>query len=755
MKQLAVGDCLWPQVRRVKEEDRPCSVERNIVFAVFREAPVDEFCGLATDHDISKHPNWIFADLVEHRPMLSVAPKLGVRKALCLMDENQLGALAVLNKGQFVGVVTRQSILEVLLNRERLLLKETMRLKIAAETNHEQTVVWVGRLAALNDAARSLLGVLAHTSIETELLQAGIDALCNLLDARYGAIGIVDNGGALTEFIYAGISDEQAQQIGHLPEGRGLLGVVIEENVSLRLADMGKDPRSAGFPPHHPQMTSLLAVPISHQGLVYGRIYLSDKYSGELFTKNDEELALSFAHSLSLVIDNAREIEEVKRARQRLDYIAHFDALTELPNRTLLTDRALQFITQAQRRHGIIAFLFLDLDNFKAINDTFGHAVGDELLRAVAKRISGCLREGDTPSRMGGDEFIIMLPHIADSLDAAKVAIKILHALNEPLQVQQHQIYSRASIGISIYPDNSLSFDELLAQADSALYHAKKLGKNNYQFFTPEMNSAAQHYLKLEHHLRQALELDELVLHYQPQVKIDNGCIIGMEALIRWHNHALGIVMPDQFIGLAEETGLIVPIGAWVLRTACKQARAWQLAGMPIRIAVNLSGRQFHRFQDQRQLLDVVLDVLKETELSPELLELEITESILMHKLDTTLDTLNQIKQLGVRISVDDFGTGYSSLSYLKRFPLDTLKIDKSFVKDICTDANDRAIVSAISAMAGQLKLELVAEGVEDQSQLDFLGGQQCNYGQGYFFSKPVPAEQASALLRQSVLQQQ
>ncbi|WP_446808475.1 EAL domain-containing protein [Methylomonas sp. 2BW1-5-20] len=755
MKQLTVGDCLWPHIKRVKEEDRPHNVECNIVFAVFRESPAADFCGLVTDHDISKHPNWIFADLVGHRPLFSISPGFGVRKALSLMDQNCLEALAVLSRGQLIGVVTRQSILEALLNRERQLLKETLRLKNAAETNHEQTVVWVGRLAALNDAARSLLGVLAHTSIETELLQAGIDALCNLLGARFGAIGIVDNTGALSEFIYAGISEEQAQLIGRLPDGHGLLGVVIEENVSLRLADMSKDPRSAGFPVHHPVMRTLLAVPISHQGRVYGRIYLSDKHSGEPFTKNDEELALSFAHSLSLVIDNAREIEEVKRARQRLDYIAHFDALTELPNRTLLTDRALQFITQAQRKNESIAFLFLDLDNFKAINDTFGHAVGDELLRVVAKRISSCLREGDTPSRMGGDEFIVMLPNIGDSLDAAKVAIKILRALNEPLQVQQQLIYSRASIGISIYPDNSLSFDELLAQADSALYHAKKLGKNNYQFFTPEMNSAAQSYLMLEHHLRQALELDELVLHYQPQVRIDSGCIIGMEALVRWHNHALGLVMPDQFIGLAEETGLIVPIGAWVLRTACEQARIWQLAGMPVRVAVNLSGRQFHRFQDQRQLLDVVLDVLKETGLSPELLELEITESIMMHKLDTTLDTLNQIKQLGVRISVDDFGTGYSSLSYLKRFPLDTLKIDKSFVKDICTDANDRAIVSAISAMAGQLKLELVAEGVEDQNQLDFLGGQQCNYGQGYYFSKPVPAEQASVLLKQSVLQNQ
>ncbi len=752
MQPLKVGDCLWPNIRLVREEERPYSLERNVVFAVFSGAKAEVFCGLVTNHDILQHSSWIFADLVAQKTLFSADPLLDVAKALSLMDQHFLEALSVMRGSLFLGVVTRSSILTALLSREQDLLKEALRLKVVAETKHQQTMVWVERLAALNDAARSLLGVLAHTSIESEVLQAGIEALCELLGARYGAVGIVDDVGALTEFIYAGISAEQAHQIGRLPQGRGLLGVVIGENVSLSLADMSKDPRSAGFPARHPAMTTLLAVPISQNGRVYGRIYLSDKYSGEAFTKNDEQLALSFARSLSLVIDNAREIEEVKRARQRLDYIAHFDALTDLPNRTLFSDRALQVLAQAQRKQEIIAFLFLDLDNFKAVNDSYGHAVGDELLKAVAQRITACLREGDTPCRMGGDEFIIMLTNLHDRLDAAKVASKILLCLSEPMQLRQLQIYSRASIGISIYPDNSASLDELLAQADSALYHAKKLGKNNYQFFTSEMNNAAKHYLRLEYHLRHALDLNELVLHYQPQVRIDGGNVIGMEALLRWQNQALGTVMPDQFIGLAEDTGLIVPIGAWVLRAACKQARIWQLAGMPIRIAVNLSGRQFHHFQNQQHLLELVLDVLEETGLSPELLELEITESVLMHKLDVTLDTLKKLKNIGVRISVDDFGTGYSSLSYLKRFPLDTLKIDRSFVKDICTDANDRAIVSAISAMAWQLKLELVAEGIEDQEQLDFLGGQQCSFGQGYYFSRPVPAEQASVLLSQSAI---
>ncbi|MDT4332118.1 MULTISPECIES: EAL domain-containing protein [Methylomonas] len=754
MKELTVKACLWPDVVRVREEDRPKGrANGSTVYAVFRDGELSaDFCGVATHHDISLHPGWIFADLVEHRKLAAVPVGAGIRTALKTMRKHGMEVLAVMSRDEFVGVVTRESILQALLERDRQLLLESVRLRDIAEENHRQTVIWVERLAALNEAARSLLGVLARTSIETELLQAGLDALRKLLDADFGAIGIVDEHGGMAEFIYSGISEAQAKQIGELPQGKGLLGVVIEEDISLRLSDMRSDPRSIGFPPHHPPMKSLLAVPISRHGRVYGRIYLCDKVGGEAFSANDEELAASFAHSLSLVIDNAREMEEVKRARQRLDYMAHFDALTDLPNRTLLTDRALQFIARAQRKREVVAFLFLDLDNFKTINDSFGHTVGDELLREVAKRIASCLREGDTPARMGGDEFIIMLPGIKDSLDAAKVAVKILGLLNEPFVINQHQIYSRASIGISVFPENSGNLDELLAQADSALYHAKKLGKNNYQFFTSEMNSTAQRYLQLEHHLRCALGQGELSLYYQPQVQIDSRAVIGMEALLRWHSPTLGMVMPDQFIGLAEETGLIVPIGEWVLRTACEQAQCWRETGTPVRVAVNLSGRQFQDFQHQRGLLDVVATVLAETGLPAELLELEITESIMMRDVDTTLATLQGLKRLGVRISVDDFGTGYSSLSYLKRFPLDTLKIDKAFVKDVSTDDSDRAIVAAITAMAGQLKLELVAEGIEDLEQLVFLSGQRCNYGQGYYFSKPVPVEQATALLKPGAL---
>jgi diguanylate cyclase (GGDEF)-like protein len=744
-------------VLRVLEEERPGHAAAQTLFAVFRES-VDSgvFCGLATVHDIMQHPGWIFADLTEHRELLSIASNSSVRQALKIMDQHEVDALPVLEQQLFVGVVTRQSILEILLQREHFLLIESRKLKKMLAVEHEQIVSWSEQLAGLHEASRSLLSVLAHTSVQNDLLQTGIEALTKLLEAHYGAIGILDEAGVLKHFVYTGISPEQAQNIGQFPQGKGLLGVVIQENVSLRLEDMSQDPRSVGFPAGHPPMKSLLAVPISHLGRVYGRIYLSDKEGDEVFSKNDEELAFSFAHSLSLVLDNAREIEEVKRARQSLDYMAHFDALTDLPNRTLLKDRSEQAISHAQRNGGMVGILFLDLDNFKWVNDAIGHTLGDVLLKSVAHRISDCLRHGDTAARLGGDEFIVMLPDISDTQDAAKVASKILEALTPPFDIDQHKIFASVSIGISIYPNNSKNMDGLLADADGAMYHAKKLGKNNYQFFTPEMNSSAQNYMKLEKHLRRSLEQDELVLYYQPQVDIETGSIIGVEALIRWFSPELGMVAPGDFIPFAEETGLIVPIGAWVLKTACTQARFWQQNGLPVRVAVNLSSRQFHQVQNQQQsrhpLLDAVVNALDETGLSPDLLELEITEGILMQHLDTTLEILNTLKKKGVRLSVDDFGTGYSSLSYLKRFPIDTLKIDKSFVNDITTDPSDKAIVAAITVMAQQLKLEVVAEGVETEAQLEFLRELRCQYVQGYYFSKPLPVDEVLLLLQKGSL---
>ncbi|WP_031429709.1 EAL domain-containing protein [Methylomicrobium agile] len=755
MKPLTVGDCLSPCVVRVLEEERPGHkrMTGQPLFAVFREC-IDEgnFCGLATGQDVLQHPEWIFADLVGHRALLSIPPNKDVLYALEFMERHEVDALAVLELQRFIGAVTRQSIQEMLLRREQELLSESRQLKEMLEIEHRQTLCWAEKLAELHEASRRLLSVLAHSSVESGLLQTGIEALASLLECRYGAIGILDDSGQLRHFIYTGISAEQARAIGRLPEGKGLLGIVIRENISVRLEDMALDPRRIGFPAHHPPMKSLLAVPIAQRGHVYGRLYLSDRTDGRAFSERDEEIAFSFAHSLSLVLDNAREMEELKRTQQRLDYIAHYDILTDLPNRVLFMDRIKQAILHAHRNNGSVAVLFLDLDNFKMVNDTQGHTFGDSLLKKVAQRIKSCLREDDTAARLGGDEFIVMLPNISDVLDAAKVADKILEGFAEPLMIDQHKIFVGVSIGISIYPVNSQDTEGLLADADTAMYHAKKLGKNNYQYFTPAMNSSARNYMKLEKHLRRALEQSEFVLYYQPQIAIDTGRIIGMEALIRWMNPELGLIPPDDFIPVAEETGLIVPISAWVLKAACTQARSWQQQGWPVRVAVNLSSRQFHQVQHQRHpqhpLLEAIQEALEETGLPPDLLELEITEGTLMHQLETAMQLLNVLKRKGIRLSLDDFGTGYSSLSYLKQFPLDTLKIDKSFINDISTDPNDRAIVAAITVMAQQLKLEVVAEGVETEAQLEFLRELRCHSVQGYYFSKPLPADQVPFFLQ-------
>ncbi len=446
-----------------------------------------------------------------------------------------------------------------------------------------------------------------------------------------------------------------------------------------------------------------------------------------------------------LLLQRLRHILANQRAEQQIKHLAYHDTLTGLPNRMLFHDRLQQALNQAVREGHIMGVMFLDLDRFKIINDTLGHDVGDELLKAVSQRLVNCIRQGDTVVRLGGDEFTIILPVIAKAEDAALVAQKILTTLAEPFPLNHQELHITSSIGISLYPDDGTNTQTLIKNADIAMYRAKDLGKNNCQFYTADMNSRAMESITLENALRHALERDELLLHYQPQIDIRSGRIVGVEALVRWQHPEFGLVPPARFIPLAEETDLIIPIGEWVLRTACEQGRRWREQGLPVwRMGVNLSARQFRH----KNLLEPIFRILRESGFDPHHLELEITESLLMQGADKTIGILEELDKAGIRLSLDDFGTGYSSLSYLKRFPIDTVKIDRSFVRDIHTDPNDAAITSAIIAMAHSLKLSVIAEGVETQEQLAFLRERECDEYQGYLFSKPLVAEEVERLAR-------
>ncbi len=1000
------------------------------------------------------------------------------------------------------------------------------------------------RLQELHSEILRLVGLLAPHKTEQTLLQEGIDALTGLIGARYGAVGIFDEAGSLKQFVYTGITPEQAQRIGHLPEGRGLLGVVIHQDQTLRLDDMKQDPRSAGCPAHHPPMKSLLATPISFENRVYGRVYLCDKADGTPFNDQDEilvkryadvlmlvlaqkriqsnstrgedalrqiadatsggageaffrQLVLSLAQTLQMdyaflgeltpqdrtihtiafcaqgkmqdnfmyglegtpcqnvidrlqfcihpqqiqqqfpmdrrlaamgiesymavpilntlgqgigllalmsgnpisadrrdeailrisaaraaaelerlhmevtlrgmtnalenavegisrldaqqryimanksyagmigyspeelvgtewrtmthtddlaivqaayqrlladgkaeveakalrkdgsvfhrqltmvvayddrgnftghycfmkditqrkktegmlerlgrILDNSSNeiyvydadslhfvqvnygarnnlgysLEELKSltpfdlkpefsrasfeeliaplrrgeqdvltfetvhkrkdgslypvevhlqlsrsesppvfmaiiqditARQqveaRLDYIAHYDSLTGLPNRLLMQDRLKQATIDANRHKHMVAVLLLDLDRFKVINDTFGHVVGDALLKEVAERLKACVRTGDTISRLGGDEFTVVLTRVIHVEDAVHVAQKIIDSFTAPLKVDGRELFTSTSIGITLYPFDDNNMDNLLRNADAAMYRAKEMGRNTFQFYTAELNQRIATRQALETALRCALDHNEFLLHYQPQINLKSGKIIGTEALLRWQHPEKGLISPQEFISVAEETGLIMPIGEWVLRTACAQVKVWHDAGSNgLPVAVNISGRQFQN----RDLAELVKTVLTETGLDPHQLDLELTESILMNDAESTLISMNKLHALGVTFSVDDFGTGYSSLSYLKRFPIDTLKIDQSFVRDIPNNTDDTAIARAIIAMAHSVGIKVIAEGVENAEQLAFLRTHKCDGMQGYYFSIPVPAEAITKLLQ-------
>jgi len=440
------------------------------------------------------------------------------------------------------------------------------------------------------------------------------------------------------------------------------------------------------------------------------------------------------------------DITERRRAEDEIQSLAYMDTLTGLPNRILLQDRLSGALVRAEREACLVGILFLDLDRFKSVNDTLGHAVGDLLLKSVADRLRECVRKSDTVARLGGDEFVVVLTSLQRELDTTLVAQEILARLAQPFAIGDRDIHSSTSIGIAVYPLDGRDAGTLLTNADMAMYAAKARGRNTYQFYTDAMNRRALERLDLENSLRLALKRREFFLQYQPQVNLAHSRITGVEALLRWRHPEQGLIPPGRFIPVAEETGLILPVGEWALRAACVQGRAWQDAGLPpLRIAVNLSGQQFK----QPGFVDLVRCTLEETGMSPELLELELTESMIAGDADETLNRLIAIKNMHVHLALDDFGTGYSSLSYLRKCPIDRIKIAQTFVRDMPTDPGDAAIVETILAMARSLKLEVIAEGVETAEQFGFLRSRQCNEMQGYYFAVPLLPQDVERLLRE------
>jgi len=462
-------------------------------------------------------------------------------------------------------------------------------------------------------------------------------------------------------------------------------------------------------------------------------------YAADANIFDGEELSLMG----ELAGDISYALEYIEK-EERLNYLAYFDVLTGLPNRNLLNDRLTQAISHCKRTNSMAAVAFIDLDHFKLINDSMGHNVGDDFLKLISKRLAGCLRDGDTIARVGGDEFVVVLPRQMDTDATTQIIQRILASASEPLNSAGGEFNSACSIGVALYPRDGEDAETLLKHADAAMYRAKESGRNTFKFYAEEMNVKIKERLLIEGKLRHAIERDELFLNYQPQVDLHTGKIIGVEALVRWRNPELGIVPPARFISLAEESDLILLIGEWVMRKACAQNKAWQDLGLPaITISVNVSSRQFR----QVTLPEVTAAALKDAALDPKYLELELTESVVMNNVAEVIATMSKFQAMGVELSIDDFGTGYSSLSYLKRFPVSRLKVDQSFVRDIATDPDDAAITGAIILLGHSLGLKVIAEGVETEEQLTFLRARECDEVQGYYFSKPMACDDMRSLL--------
>lgn len=748
---LTLEECLSSNVERVLKDDIPNVSSRQTIFAVFdRVEDNGSFRGVIDACEIGNRSDLTFGDLANSHPTHSLVSHATAYEALYVMQQELVSVISVRDVfGQFLGVVTHQSMLMPVLEREYLVLERSRTLAQLILDVKRKAHLDDRRLSELTKASQPLINIMEEELSEFDLIQIGLDEISKLIPVRYLALGVFDNpeNMELKHFLTYDMSEAEIELVGDKPMGHGLLGIVIEDNKPLIIEDMSKDPRHVGFPENHPMMKSLLAIPVSRAGRAYGQIYLSDKLDGTAFSNADSLVLQNFVQSLSMALNRTREVEENLSRYEYLDHVAHSDALTGLPNRTLLFDRIQQSILNARRKGNSVVVMFIDLDDFKQINDTYGHAVGDDVLKMAGSRISSCIREADTVARLGGDEFVILLPEAIDTQASANVARRILEAMSEPFQIDQHELSVTASIGISTHgPFDETTAEELFQSSDKAMYRAKKMGKNNFQFSVEKMEVPVHNSPRRKMQLLRAIEKNELFLEYQPQIFVETLHVVGVEALVRWKSEEFGLVLPNEFIPLAEEIGMIAAISSWVLRTACLQGRIWQEAGTPIRIGINLSGDEFQP-RNLKKTVDMILTTLRETEFPRELLDLELTEGILVPHLGDSKEGLSQLRAEGIRLALDDFGTGFSSLSYLKHLPTDTVKIDRSFVHDVLTDPDSASIIRAVLSMAQEMNLNIVVEGVESKEQMEFLRDLGCEIMQGFYFSKPLSVEEVTVLL--------
>jgi diguanylate cyclase (GGDEF)-like protein len=614
----------------------------------------------------------------------------------------------------------------------------------AAQAKNQRVTQLYAALSQCNQA-------IVRCSSETELF----DRICRAIVVHGGMkmawIGLLDDDGLQVRSVASfGSGVEYLEGIDisldpNLPSGSGPIGIAYRQGGPFWCQDFLHDPAMAHFRARGARFgwAASAALPLHRDGAIIG---FFNPYAGvsHAFDEGVRQLMVEMVVDIDFALKNFALAAQRKQADERIQYLAHFDALTGLPNRLQLRDRAQYALSLAQASGKSVALMFLDLDHFKNINDSLGHSVGDALLVELAGRLHAALRAEDTASRMGGDEFSFLLYGV-DAQSAASAAQQLLDVMAKPFQIVGHNLSVTASIGIALYPGDGEDLETLFKNADAAMYRVKQEGRHGYRFFTAEMQLRSARNLKMVNALRRALELGQFEVHYQPQVSLQDGHVCGAEALLRWTDAELGVVTPAEFIPVAEDSGLILEIGEWVLRQAARQAKSWMTSGqLPLVIAVNLSAVQFRH----ADLPNLVTRILDEEGLPPEYLELELTEGVAMHDPQGAIATMNDLHQRGVRMSIDDFGTGYSSLSHLKKFKVYKLKIDQSFVRDICTDPEDRAIVGAIIHMAKSLGLQTIAEGVETVGQLAYLREQGCDEMQGYYYSRPLAPAQFEAFVR-------